>query len=334
MKLCYINRKFLPGVGGAQEFASSTVNILKKTGINLDLIVNKKGNKYMPIFFIEALFKILFSKSDIYHTGDGLTAILNPIIKIFKRKPIVTTVLGLDITHKNRLYQKIIIPCVNLSDKIISISEETKKECKKRGISQNKIIVINPGLDLGKYPQSKVTKDKNMMITVGRQVERKGINLFVRGKLNQLMKDNPNLNFHIIGDGPESEKIKETISQSKYKDRIFLHGRISDNEVYNYYLKSKFFVMPNIYVEGDIEGFGLVILEAIFFENIILANPIEGIKDALKYTSNWIDLKKEKIILDDIKYKKESNDLSWDNRIKEYLKIYRIKAFHPVCDWW
>ena len=101
-----------------------------------------------------------------------------------------------------------------------------------------------------------------------------------------------------------------------------------DNKAYNYYMKSKFFVMPNIYVGGDIEGFGLVILEAIFFENIILANPIEGIKDALKYTSNWIDIKKEKIILDNIKYKKELSDLSWDNRIKEYLKIYRIaKAF-------
>ena len=167
MNICYINRKFPPSVGGAQELASSTVNSLKKTGIKLDMIVNKKGNRYMPIFFIEALFKILLSKSEIYHTGDGLTAILNPIIKIFKRKPIVTTVLGLDITHKNKLYQKIIIPCVNISDKIISISEETKNECKKRGISQNKIIVINPGLDLEKYPQSKVSKDNNMMIAVG-----------------------------------------------------------------------------------------------------------------------------------------------------------------------
>ena len=323
MNICYINRKFPPSVGGAQELASSTVNSLKKTGIKLDMIVNKKGNRYMPIFFIEALFKILLSKSEIYHTGDGLTAILNPIIKIFKRKPIVTTVLGLDITHKNKLYQKIIIPCVNISDKIISISEETKNECKKRGISQNKIIVINPGLDLEKYPQSKVSKDNNMMIAVGRQVERKGINLFVRGKLNQLMRDNPKLNFHIIGDGPENEKIKEAASQSKYKDRIFLHGRLSDNEIYDYYMKAKFFVMPNIYVEGDIEGFGLVVLEAIFFENIILVNPIEGIKDALKYTFNWIDLKKEKIILDDIKYKKELKDLSWDNRINGYLRVYK-----------
>ena len=137
------------------------------------------------------------------------------------------------------------------------------------------------------------------------------------------MRDNPKLNFHIIGDGPENEKIKEAASQSKYKDRIFLHGRLSDNEIYDYYMKAKFFVMPNIYVEGDIEGFGLVVLEAIFFENIILVNPIEGIKDALKYTFNWIDLKKEKIILDDIKYKKELKDLSWDNRINGYLRVYK-----------
>jgi len=322
MKVCYINRTFPPNVGGAQELALSTVNSLKKTNIDLELIIHKKSKIYLPFFFTKALFKIAFSKADVYHIGDGLTTILNPFIKVFKRKPIVTTILGLDITYNNFFYQKLIIPCVNISKKIITISEYTKKECKKRGITENKLIVINPGLNIDKYPKKKIKKDNNLMITVGRQVKRKGVEIFIKGKLNTLMKDNPQLKFHIIGEGPENKKISKAINDSKYKDRIFLHGRLSDNKKYEYYMRAKYFVMPNIFVGGDMEGFGLVVLEAIVFEDIILANPIEGIKDALNYTNNWIDINKEKIILNNIKYKKNTKKIGWDDRIQEYLKIY------------
>ena len=321
-KICYIARSYPPQLGGIQDYSKSLITNLKNKNININLIANKKSNKNLPFYYAKAALQILFSNADIYHIGDGASCVLTPFIKL-KNKPIITTVHGLDITHSSKPYQKFIVPLIKKSDEIIAVSSHTKEQVAKKGYPKEKIHIIPNALTKEKYSEGELEKDPNMMITVGRQVKRKGVSHFIQTKLNTLMEDNPELKFYIIGSGPEKQTIKQAIKHSRFKNRINYLGRLSNEDLENYYKKAKFFVMPNIEVAGDMEGFGIVLLEAIHHKNVILANPIEGIADALKYTKNWININEEKIVLNSIKYEEESPQIYWDQVIEDYLTIYK-----------
>ncbi len=327
MKVCFICRTYPPVVGGMEDYASSLVKHLRRKQPDTGVIVNTKGKKNIPFFFMRALFRLFSCSPDVYHLGDGVTALMAPLIRILKRKPVVTTIHGLDITYNSFLYQKLVVPCIRKSDRIIAVSAYTRKACMSKGIPKERITIVHNALDREKHRKPRrMRKDRSMMISVGRQIRRKGIAEFIKGKLNSLMKDNPSLGYYIIGDGPESARIKKAISRSEYRDRIFQLGRLSDRKVQEYYQKAAYFAMPNMRVKGDVEGFGIVILEAIHYSLVILANPIEGIKDALNYTRNWIDLNRKSIILRNHPYRREKTSIGWEDRIKEYIRVYKSMA--------
>jgi glycosyltransferase involved in cell wall biosynthesis len=51
--------------------------------------------------------------------------------------------------------------------------------------------------------------------------------------------------------------------------------------VWSAYLACDLFVMPNLPVIGDVEGFGIVALEACIAETCVVAADLEGIRDAI-----------------------------------------------------
>ena len=63
-------------------------------------------------------------------------------------------------------------------------------------------------------------------------------------------------------------------------------GTLSDEQVANLYRGADLFVMPNIAVEGDIEGFGVVLLEAGLNGMTSIAARLEGIEDAVTHGAN------------------------------------------------
>ncbi|NIT55700.1 MAG: glycosyltransferase [Aliifodinibius sp.] len=89
-----------------------------------------------------------------------------------------------------------------------------------------------------------------------------------------------------MGDGPEFDNIEEAVDQSECEDRIFLLGRQPDEVLSQAYAAADLFVMPNIPVEGDMEGFGIVLLEANMAYTPAVAADLEGIKDVISSGEN------------------------------------------------
>ena len=85
----------------------------------------------------------------------------------------------------------------------------------------------------------------------------------------------------IAGFGPEQEQIEKIIWKFNLTDRVYLLGHISEEEKKCLYQISDLFIMPNISVKDDQEGFGIVALEAGSYGLPIIATDIEGIKDAI-----------------------------------------------------
>jgi glycosyltransferase involved in cell wall biosynthesis len=302
-RLLFITRKYPPSVGGMEKVSYDLSSELSKI-ISTTIIAWGGSQKWLLYFLPKAFFQSLFfipsKKITNIHLADGLLAPLGLVLKIITKRKVTITVHGLDITYKNRIYQATIPYCLSKLDKVICISSATKNECIKRGIPANKCTVIQWGVYPNEYnikatrkALEKITglelKNKKVLITVGRLVKRKGVSWFIE---NVMPKLESNYIFIVAGDGPERLDIQNVIQTLKLQDQVKMLGKVSDLDKKILYNTADVFVMPNIVVEGDMEGFGIVALEATSTGLPVVASHLEGIKDVVTNEQNGYLVKK------------------------------------------
>ncbi|MDD5616297.1 MAG: glycosyltransferase family 4 protein [Candidatus Methanoperedens sp.] len=261
-----------------------------------ELIALKKPQILLPIFYIYAFTKAFFinqKKIEIIHLGDALLSPLGVLLKMSKNVPVTVTVHALDVIFPNRLYQFLIPRCLNRLDKIICVSRETMNECIIRGINPELCTVIPNGIDKF-YPIKYLEKKKmlkylinieignnKILLSVGRLIERKGFHYFIKNTFPCIRKEFPGIIYLIVGSGKLKNKLNDIIMQLGFENEVFILQKIDDNSLNSLYQISDIFIMPNIPVKGDMEGFGIVALEASSSGLPVVASNIEGIKDAI-----------------------------------------------------
>lgn len=263
------------------------------------LISLGKSQKNLIWFLPYALIKTvcIAGKYDIIFVGDALLSIIGFFTKLFhKKKKVLVNVFGLDITFKNPLYQLYLKLFYNCFDKYISISRETDNTLRQKGISDS--VIITPGVDIDQFQSEytdfrkirskyNISDNEVILITVGRLVKRKGVNWFVRNVMPKFKGQN--VRYLIIGSGDEYETISKSIREFELESQVTMLGRIEKADLDSIYLGADAFVMPNIHIDGDMEGFGLVAVEASLAGLPVVASGIEGIKDAIKDGKNgWL----------------------------------------------
>ena len=87
--------------------------------------------------------------------------------------------------------------------------------------------------------------------------------------------------FWLAGDGPERPNIDAAIERRGLSHRVRCLGKISEADLVRLYHRGDLFIMPNIVVSGDMEGFGIVMLEAGACGLPTLAADLEGIRDVI-----------------------------------------------------
>lgn len=293
MKILFITRTYPPLVGGMEKFASDFYVNYQKRG-TMDLLANSGGRKTILLFFIRTVFfLILHAKDyDIVHIYDAVLSPLALVVKAFSRAKVSFTVNGLDIVYSRFGYQKLIPFFLKRADRIIAISQYTMEQCELRGVTRGKLVVIPVGID---FNQLKVCSNleiaetlvkfdlparegKTLLLTVGRLVKRKGHAWFITHVFTKLPE---HYHYLIAGAGPEQDLIAALVRDLSLTSRVFLLGRVSDQEKNCLYQISDLFVMPNIHVKNDQEGFGIVLLEAGRYGLPVIASNIEGIRDAI-----------------------------------------------------
>jgi glycosyltransferase involved in cell wall biosynthesis len=114
-------------------------------------------------------------------------------------------------------------------------------------------------------------------------VQRKGVVWFIENVVNRLDRD---ITYIIAGEGREKSAILTAINENNLQNRVLYVGGVSDNDKQLLFCSADLFVQPNIRVEGDLEGFGLVVLEAAAHGLVVIASDIEGLKDAIQDGQN------------------------------------------------
>ncbi len=230
--------------------------------------------------------------------GSGLAAPTLWILKgLFKLRTAVF-IHGLDIVVNNFIYQKAFIPAVRAADLLIANSQSTKALAIERGVAERKITVIHPGTTLPElsslppdadFCSRHRIQDKRVVLFTGRITRRKGLSQFITRSLPAIVQAHPDTVLLVVGDSPdqslnrngETEHVNKALEDSGLGKNVLFLGKVGDRELTAAYAAADVQVLPLVEVPGDIEGFGMVAIEAAALGTPTVAFSLGGVTDAI-----------------------------------------------------
>jgi phosphatidyl-myo-inositol dimannoside synthase len=273
-----------------------------RNDIVLETIIMHSSWRFIGIksffFLVALLWRIPFGirrfKPDVVLFSSMVTAGVLPFLIWKLPVPCVAINHGQDVTLPVRIYQWYLPKVFKKLEGVISVSSATREASIQRGMRSDIGVALPNGFnvkgirklptrvealkilenELGLY-----TGDSKILLTVGRQVKRKGHQWFIENVFDRVEAD---VIYLIVGDGPEYKNIANAREKSSRQDRIIMTGKLSSEILSACYAAADLFIMPNIPVEGDMEGFGIVLLEANSAGVPAIATDLEGIKDVIK----------------------------------------------------
>lgn len=300
LRILFISRAYPPVVGGIENQNYELSQWLPKI-TPTDTIANTKGKKFLPFFLLRLCCTLPFmaSKYDVILLGDGVLGIISWWIKLFHKKQKVACVVhGLDLTYKNTFYQKLWVQkFIPTCDKLIAVGNQTITEGVRRNINKDLFVFIPNGVHPEKFIDETITRndifaiigeqyrDKKILLTSGRLAKRKGVAWFIRNVLSQL---DENIIYIVAGHGPDKQNIHNAITETSTHDRIITMGYVNDKTRNTLFTGADAFIQANIAIPGDMEGFGLSVIEAGVSGLPVLAARLEGLKDAITDGKNGI----------------------------------------------
>jgi len=295
-ELLIITRNYPPQTGGLENYSFHLIRALRRR-MRLRVIALGKSRPHLIWFLPLALgggFKsVWFDSIPRIHLCDGLLAPIGRMLKLFSRSRVSISVHGLDVTFSQPLYQRLIPSCLRHLDQIVCVSRSTRDECLKRGIPAERCVVIPNGIPVEEFRLAGDRHDlipelerslgrplagRKLIVTVGRLVKRKGVQWFVEEVLPRL---GPKYLYVVVGTGPEQEAIQDAVIRRNLQDQVVLAGRQPDRLRNSLLQAADAFIMPNISIPGDVEGFGIAALEAGACGLPVIAAGIQGIRDAV-----------------------------------------------------
>ncbi|MEK9151102.1 MAG: glycosyltransferase family 4 protein [Patescibacteria group bacterium] len=299
MRILFISRAYPPIIGGIEN-QNRALSVWLGRLASVTTIANRHGKKMLPLFLPYATARALVTayRYDVVLLGDGVLAIVGFLIKLlYPKKPVVAVVHGLDLMYGNALYQafwmKRFLPSL---DMLIAVSGETRAAAIAQNIPEWKIAVIRNGVETeafrGEYERTDLEKllhenlaGKCVLLTTGRLARRKGAAWFIRAVLPRLPQT---IVYVLAGAGPEEENIRTAVQKTGVNNQVRILGHVTDAERNLLLHTADIFIQPNIRVPGDMEGFGIAVIEAAACKRPVVASNLEGLKEAICHDENGV----------------------------------------------
>jgi len=152
---------------------------------------------------------------------------------------------------------------------VVTVSQASQEALVGLGVAPGKVAVVYPGVDAaaggpegGAMRAGYRVGAGPLLLTVGRLSERKGQDTVLQA-LPQLFTAYPDLRYVIAGRGPNEARLRALVRELRLEDRVTLLTSVTETEREALYAACDLFVMPNRTLpNGDVEGFGIVFLEA------------------------------------------------------------------------
>ncbi|MFC1613020.1 glycosyltransferase family 4 protein [Patescibacteria group bacterium] len=254
-------------------------------------IYRKKLISTLPIWpkWISSFFHlwrtIKKEKIDIILVGQILP--LGTVAYIYKKLfnlPYGVFIHGMDIqmAKQNKRKVKLCNTILNNAKFIIVNSNYTESLVLEQGIDENKIIVVYPCVSNSAQIDTnfKTKRHEKTLLTIGRLVKRKGHDMVIK-TLPKIIKKFPKIEYIIAGDGPDKKYLENLAIEYQVDKYVKFLGKVSDSVRNNLLSECNIFIMPSREIKGDVEGFGIVYLEAGLYKKPVIAGKSGGVVEAV-----------------------------------------------------
>lgn len=228
------------------------------------------------------------------------SALLGPaVIGAAKRANALSAcyVHGLDVVYRNVFYQQFFVSALKRMNIVIANSANTAQLARSVGVDPKRIEVLHPCTSIPEQrPDPSAFREKyslgegRLLLSVGRLTARKGLVEFVRDVMPKLIVAMPDLRLAIIGEDPanaarqeagQKERLIRVVGECGLKAFVRLIGGVSDEVLAQAYAASDLLVLPARDLPGDVEGFGMVAIEAAAHGLPTAAYASGGVMDAI-----------------------------------------------------
>lgn len=287
MKIAFITYGSLENLTGGYLYNQKVVNHLKNKGIPIEVISLKQKSYFLNVIWNFWLYFIC-KKFDLIIEDE----LVHPAVFLFNRL-VHKKVKIVALVHLLQwLVQKPpLLPLTKIMEKqmlkhchlIVANSNYTAEKITQMGLKTDKVKVIYPAYEPLISQQDKVKdsfrEEKIKLLFVANCLPHKGLHLLI--PTLHLVK-NKSFVLDIVGDYSLNityvKKIKQAIKKYRLEEHVFWHGKVSREEIGQYYSRADIFVLPSLK-----EAFGLVLLEAMAFGLPVVASRVGGIPEIVEH---------------------------------------------------
>lgn len=172
---------------------------------------------------------------------------------------------GLDIRLAKSHWKKMLLRMICRGARALVVNSESTKHDLVSLVPGVHATVITPGVEHAPYPSREearrrldLSSDEKLVVSVARLVPRKGIDFSLRA-MSRIQTSMP-VTYAVIGDGPERERLENVAAECRVKVTWIRHA--DDEEKRAWLAAADVFLLPVRDDDADVEGFGIVYLEA------------------------------------------------------------------------
>ena len=274
---------------------ASTDRRLPDEASRVSKIICLRGDSQLALLirFVMQLLcrRIKGDKFDVIHATTWRMAV--PALLIFPRSTLVITVHGNEILVTTSALKMLMQWVMKRADLIVCVSAYTESLLRETLTSLDTKTLVNlngvsNSNSIGDIEEKWSRLDRPLTtLTVCRHEPRKNLVAALEGFISSNIEGE----YRIAGTGPETEKLKALIE--KYPNaNVTILGRISDSQLEEEFLKTSIFLHPQIEMKssGDVEGFGLVVADAMAHGCVVIAGANGGTKELIDHKDTGLAL--------------------------------------------
>lgn len=255
--------------------------------------------RFLAGTMLNALVEARRFRPHLVMAGSGLTAPLADLAARVCGARRAAYLHGLDIVADSRVYQNLWVRRFSGLDVVLVNSGHTATLAADAGVVPGRLRVLHPGVELPQLSPSATVAfrrdfdigGRTVLLSLGRLTARKGLAEFLERAMPQLVAARSDLLLVVIGGEPvnslkqaqssEIERLSRIVERLSLQQHVRLLGEQDDATVLGAFQSAGALVFPVLDLPGDVEGFGMVAIEAAACGVPTAAFAVGGVVDAV-----------------------------------------------------
>lgn len=355
MKIVYVTHSSNPRTG-AGTLASNIVKgaVASMPGVSVEMLTSENFLQPKKIKFLTHLPKVakIIRSADVVHALDGFPyGVLADLLTLGTRIPVIVTAVGsgsIQHLYTKGIKAKLLKFAYRKARYVTAISNYVANEIQTQvGVP---VSVINPGVDADFWQKRSETvldtKMKNLqpyLLTQGELKKRKGYEVLLP-ILASVFKKHPSVHYVIIANVDKNKEylstVRALIHSLGIEDKVSFLSNLTVEELRCVYQNARGYILLPQNISGDVEGFGLSIVDAAASGVPAIVGRGSGADDTVLDgksgflvsgdNSNEVENRIIQILTDDALHgtlsegaKEFSRTITWEHQIKKYVELYK-----------